>query len=78
MTIFHVAIIFICALIGFGIGRGFSHADGNVGLSIGFVVGFLFILTPYPFRVIFWLFDFKKRRKMRQYDKDEKIDSDSK
>jgi hypothetical protein len=78
MTIFTVLPIFICALIGLGIERVFCHTHGDVGCATGIVVGFLFVLTPYPARAILGLFDFKKRMKARQYDKDEENDSNLK
>ena len=63
MTLFHVAIMFICMLMGIGVGRIFGHAYVQQGGIFGLLIGFVMALTPYPFRFISWLFDRKRCRK---------------
>jgi hypothetical protein len=66
----------ICTGVGLVLGRifGGSHFEqgGQIGFMVGCMLAFLIIFTPYPSRIVFWLFERKGgQRKERDAERSE-------
>jgi hypothetical protein len=68
MSIFQVAFFAICAAIGAAVGLMCGRAHVMIGGGIGFIIGFVLIFTPYPYRAAAWYLERKEKDKKTRHE----------